>query len=77
MPLSPDQRRALHQEMEAMTESLIAEYSGRHPAGAVIRCVARCREQLLRGGVQRSLVPDTEAAARKVLQRTAPVRVTA
>jgi len=70
----PRERQATHVEMLAMTAQLIAEYADIFPAGSVIACVARSREQLLRSGVRRGLVPATEAAARSRLDRQLPAR---
>ena len=57
-------RHAAYAELLQMTEALIAEYAGQVPAGRVLSCVARCREELLRAGVRAGLVTATEAAAR-------------
>jgi hypothetical protein len=65
-------RHTTHSEIVAMTENLIAEYAGRVPAGRVIACVARSREQLLQSGVRDGLVPATEAAARVRLSARVP-----
>ena len=58
--------------MLAMTEGLIAEFSGLVTAGSVMRCIARCREQLRRSGVRHGLVPATQAAARVKLTAAIP-----
>lgn len=68
-------RHREYQDMHAMTDRLVAEYAGVVSAEAVAGCIARCRERLLKTGVERGLVPATEAAARVTLAATAPVRV--
>lgn len=65
-------RHASYAEMLAMTENLVAEYAGRVPAGTVIACVARTREQLMRSGIRHGLVPATEAATRRRLSARVP-----
>lgn len=70
----PADRHAVHADMLAMTERLVAEYAGRLPAGTVIACVARSREQLLRSGVRNGLVPATEAATHIRLNARLPAR---
>ncbi len=65
-------RQALRDEMQALVERLVAEYAATIPAGTVIRCVSRCREQLLRAGLRQGLVAATEAAARHQLSKKAP-----
>lgn len=74
MPMTFDERQILRADMVSMTESLVVEFAGRIPAGAVIGCVARSREHLLKTGVRAGLVPATEAAARRSLQATLPAR---
>ncbi len=72
--MHPSTRRELAREqMLALTERLVAEYAEVIPPGTVVRCVARCREQLLRSGVRHGLVPATEAAVRTALSATIPV----
>jgi hypothetical protein len=66
------QRQIARDEMLAMTDGLIAEFSGLLPAGSVMRCVARCRKQLHRSGVRHGLVAATEAAARMRLTAVIP-----
>jgi hypothetical protein len=63
--------------MLAMTESLIAHYSGVIPAGSVMRCVARCQEHLLRAGVRDGLVAAVEASARRRLDGAVPAHAVA
>ena len=62
-----DQRIAARDELHEVTTSLIAEFAGRVPAGTVIRCVAKAREQLLRAGVRAGLATATESSARNSL----------
>lgn len=47
-----------------MTHDLVRQYEGRLPAGSVIRCVARCREELMVMGVRDGLGVALEAMAR-------------
>ena len=74
MPPTFLERQRLRDEMVAMTESLVAEFGGLLPAGAVIRCVARSRERMLATGVRAGLVAATEAAARRSLLAKLPAR---
>jgi len=55
-----------------VTASLIAEFAGRLPAGTVIRCVARAREQLLGSGVRSGLTLAAESMARLRLSELLP-----
>jgi hypothetical protein len=71
------QRRAERDEILAMTEGLIAEFSGLVSAGSVMRCIARCRKQLHRSGIRHGLVPATEAAARVKLTAVVPTAAAA
>ena len=61
-------RQLVHAELAAVTDSLIAEHAGQVPAGAVIRCVAQAREQLLRAGVRTGLAVAVESMARSRLR---------
>lgn len=65
-------RSTARQELREVTNTLIAEYSGRLPAGTVIRCVARAREQLLRSGVRAGLPVAVEFSARIRLSTLVP-----
>ena len=65
-------RRALRNDLLAMTEALVAEFAGLVPAGTVLSCVSRCREDLLRSGLRAGLVEATEAAARRMLAARIP-----
>ena len=65
-------RQSAHAELVALTESLIAEYSGRIPAGTVIRCVAQAREQLLRAGVRAGLAAAVESMTHIRLRTIGP-----
>ena len=56
-----------------MTRRLTAEYAGAVPAASVVETVARCRERLLASGIERGLVPATEAAVRCDLAARLPV----
>lgn len=69
---APIERALLRNDMLAMTEALVAEFAGNFPAGSVIRCVSRCREELMRSGVRIGLVEATEEAARRVLDARVP-----
>ena len=61
-----DARLATREALHEATLRLIADFSDL-PAGAVIRCVGRAREDLLRAGVREGLVPATESMARSWL----------
>ena len=65
-------RQTTHSELESVTSTLIAEFSGVVPAGTVIRCVAQAREQLLDSGVRAGLAAATESAARIRLRQLCP-----
>lgn len=65
-------RWAAHQDLLEVTDSLIAEFAGLLPAGTVIRCVARAREQLLGSGVQSGLAGAAESTARQRLTELLP-----
>ena len=59
-----------YKELLARTEELIREFRPRLSAGAVIRMVVSCRDQLVRTGVRRGLATATEAMARSRLLGT-------
>jgi AAA+ superfamily predicted ATPase len=65
-------RRSTRQDLQEVTNSLIAEFDGRLPAGTVIRCVARSRQQLLASGVRSGLPVAAEAMARLRLSELLP-----
>ncbi len=72
--MHPSARRELvREQLLALTERLVAEYAETIPPTTVVRCVARCREQLLQSGVRHGLVAATEAAVRTQLSATIPV----
>jgi len=58
--------------MADVVSSLIAEFAGQVPAGTVIRCVARSREQLLGSGVRSGLAAAAESMARLRLSQLVP-----
>ena len=51
-----------------VTHRLVGEFEGRVAAGAVLRCVARCRDEVLRAGTQVGLPEAVEAMARRRLE---------
>ncbi len=56
-----------------VSDALVAEYDGLLPAGAVLRCVARCRDELLALRLGDGLSVTLEAMARRRLRaRVAP-----
>ncbi|WP_461021833.1 hypothetical protein [Thalassiella azotivora] len=55
---------AERQELLRRTELLVRELSGRVSAGAVISCVVRCADELVRLGVRSGLADAVEAMAR-------------
>ena len=61
-------RLATSEALHDATLRLIADFVD-VPAGAVVRCVGRAREDLLRAGVRDGLVPATESMARAWLGR--------
>jgi len=65
-------RRATRQDLSEVTNSLIAEFAGRLPAGTIIRCVAQAREQLLRSGLRTGLAVAAESMARIRLSEILP-----
>jgi hypothetical protein len=71
------ERLALHSDMVAMTEAMIAEFADRLPAASVSRCISRCREDLLRAGLRAGLVEATAAAARRQLDAHVPAHAEA
>ena len=66
---------AVRQELLEATERLVREHDD-VPAGSVIRCVARCRDELLALGLRAGLVDAVEAMARRRLRdRTGGLRL--
>ena len=65
-------RWATREDLRDITSSLIAEFAGRLPAGTVIRCVARAREQLLSSGMRSGLAVAVESMARVRLSELLP-----
>jgi hypothetical protein len=61
-----ESRWATVQEVREVTTSLLAEVAGLLPAGTVIRCVARAREQLLGAGVRAGLAVAVESLAERL-----------
>jgi hypothetical protein len=71
--VSPVEARwAAQQGLTEVTASLIAEFAGLLPAGTVIRCLARAREQLLNSGVRSGLAAASESSARLQLMELLP-----
>ena len=69
---SIEQRRAQRAAMVALTDRLIAEFSGIHPARAVIRHVAHAREECVRAGMRSGLVRSVETMTRTRLGSVVP-----
>jgi hypothetical protein len=67
-----DPRRSSRQELRTVSIGLVAEFSGRVPAGEVLRCIARAREDLLRAGVDAGLAVAAESLARTRLLAIVP-----
>ncbi len=57
-----------------VTGHLVAEYRGTLPPGTVLRCVARCRQQLRRAGMRAGLDHAVEAMARHRLRELRQIR---
>jgi hypothetical protein len=55
-----------------VTQDLVAEFHDRLPAGSVIRCVARCREELWGVGVREGLADAVLAMSRRRLVDRVP-----
>jgi len=64
----------MRQDLSDVTASLIAEFTGQLPAGTVIRCVARSRDDLLRAGLRSGLIVAAESLARTRLSELLPAR---
>lgn len=58
---------AARRELMSLTEQLVREHEAL-PAGSVIRCVARCRDELVLMGLRDGLVIAVEAMARNRLR---------
>jgi hypothetical protein len=71
------QRQHVREQMLAMTERLVADYSGVVPAGSVMRCVSRLWLQLRQAGQDGDVVAAVEAAARRRLAEGRPAHVVA
>lgn len=63
--------QAVRKDLLDLTERLVAEHSSL-PAGSVIRCVARCKEELVGAGVRSGLVDAVDAMARQRLSGRGP-----
>jgi hypothetical protein len=61
-------------ELVRLTEELVTEFDGLLPAGSVVRCVVRSRDQLLRIGIRDGLEIAVEAMARRRLLDRLPTR---
>ena len=59
---------AARQALLDVTHGLVREYEGDVPAGSVIRCVVRCRDELLLLGLREGLVDAVDAMARRRLE---------
>jgi hypothetical protein len=65
---------AARHELLDMTHRLVREHEQNLPAGSVIRCVSRCRDELVQMGVRDGLVAAVEAMSRRrLMDRVAPV----
>ena len=65
-------------ELLDMTHRLVREHEQHLPAGSVIRCVSRCRDELVRMGVRDGLVEAAEAMSRRrLMDRVAPAQAKA
>jgi hypothetical protein len=62
------------ERISQITGRLVAEYGGVLPPGTVLRCIARCRRQLRRAGVQAGLDHAVEDMARHRLRELQEVR---
>jgi hypothetical protein len=51
-----------------VAHELVREFDVDLPAGSVVRCVVRCRDELLRAGVREGLVEAVHAMARTRLR---------
>ena len=58
----------LRHELLEVTERLVKEYEAILPAGSVLRCVVRCRDELLLLGLSDGLLEAVDAMARRRLQ---------
>jgi hypothetical protein len=74
MSRSVKAHRSANDSYTALTSRLVSEYRGILPPGTVMRCVARCREQLRRAGVRAGLEHAVEAMARYRLRELQAVR---
>lgn len=63
---------AIHDDLIALTDRLIAQYSGALPAGAVMRCVSRTYQELRIAGVRDDVLSRTEQVARTQLAARLP-----
>ena len=59
---------ATRADLVDLTCQLAREYDGVLAAGSVIRCVTRCRDELMLMGVRDGLLPAVEAMARRRLR---------
>ncbi|MCW2623188.1 MAG: hypothetical protein JWL64_2790 [Frankiales bacterium] len=62
-------------ELLSLERRLMDEFDEVLAAGAVLRCVARCRDELLLIGVRQGLVEAVEAMARHRLRERLPLAV--
>ena len=65
-------RWAAREDLREVTSSLIVEFAGRLPAGTVMRCVARAREQVLGSWVRSGVTVAVESMARLRLSELLP-----
>lgn len=60
--------QTVRQELVELTHQLVREHENVLAAGSVIRCVTRCRDELMLMGVREGLLPAVEAMARRRLR---------
>lgn len=66
---------AARHELLDLTHRLVREHEQHLPAGSVIRCVSRCRGELMQMGVRNGLVEAVEALSRRrLMDRIAPAQ---
>lgn len=67
-------RHRMDDPIREVTGRLIVEYRGALPPGTVMRCVARCRQQLRQAGIRAGLDHAVEAMARHRLRELRQIR---
>ncbi len=64
----------MNDPIRELSSRLVAEYRGTLPPGTVLRCVARCRDQLRQAGIRAGLDHAVEAMARHRLREIREIR---